>query len=193
MLKMIWRAIRLLLVRFRNRNKKQSDAMKGTGTSGNITGNGDVSGDSTRGKWPETFVKNLTGNNADGIKGRQDDERQHLSGVARSISLLTLELKPYHNRTSTVRSLHVERFGDAYRFMLKLCNGQTVNTMHKGGYVTYKVELPDNAGTLELKPKDRCLDKKTVAVLVLSTENPDITVKEIRFLKRRKSSPIIIR
>lgn len=192
MLKTIWRAVRLFFVRFRIRHKNQHGDINGADTPRNIDGEGDAPVNSTRGEWPETATKGLNGNNAGVMEDRQDGKRQALSNAARNISLLTLELKPYHNRTSTVRFLYVERFGDAYRFMLKLCNGQTVTTVHRGGYTTYKVKLPDNAGTLELKAKGRWLDKKAVAILVFNTETPDITIKEIRFLKGRKSSNKII-
>ena len=75
----------------------------------------------------------------------------------------------------------VEKFTDANRFMLILCNEVTVSAEHKGGSCA---ELPV-MGVIEPVEKSSAVSRDTVAVLTFSTVVSGIGIKEIRFIRSK--------
>lgn len=136
---------------------------------------------------PEKTVLTETGNDY----GTCRADQQPAFAPLRRLSLLTTELKPYHNKNKETRVMCVEQFTDAYRFMLLLCGGSMISLRQKEGYMCYNAELP-GIGTLTLAEKNSTVNKAIVAALTFDTTVPGYGIKEIRFIRDKHLQKTIV-
>lgn len=95
--------------------------------------------------------------------------------------ILDKSLKVHSRRHPDIRVSTVKSFGDAYRFLIRMCDQRLLTWHYGGGYYYYIVTLPGNQGQLILTDKVGYLRDGTIAILKIDVAAILPQIKEIRF------------
>lgn len=86
-----------------------------------------------------------------------------------------------------IRFMKAEGIPDAHRLMIRLCGSRAIRYIRKRDGGLFRATLPGGAGEIELRGRD-AVGKALFAVMTFRIRQLT-EVREIRFLRKRKSAP----
>lgn len=90
-------------------------------------------------------------------------------------------LKTYSRRHPDIRVVTVERFSDAYRHLLRMCDQKQLSHRYGAGHYYHTVTLPEEYGQLILTDNVGLRRDGAIAVLKINVADTTLLVKEIRY------------